>query len=75
MIIRRKKTADSPAPEAVEISVAETQVGGSPINHVAYHEIERIVEGRHHDPHSLLGAHVHNGHVVFRVIKPFAISA
>ncbi len=74
MIIRRKKSADSPAPEPVEITSGDTQAAGSPINAIDYHELERIVDGRHHDPHGILGAHLNNGHAVFRVIKPFAIS-
>jgi 1,4-alpha-glucan branching enzyme len=73
MILRRKKSTETRAPEATEISVAQSR-GESPINSVAPQDIERIVEGRHHDPHSILGAHLNAGHVVFRVIKPFAIS-
>jgi len=41
---------------------------------VDYHDLEAIVEGRHHNPHSILGAHLHDKDVVFRIIKPFAIS-
>ena len=63
MIMRRKKNAESATADA-----------GSPINHVDYSELERIVDGRHHNPHGLLGAHRHNQHIVFRVIKPFATS-
>ncbi|MEY2634958.1 MAG: 1,4-alpha-glucan branching protein GlgB, partial [Actinomycetota bacterium] len=73
MILRRKKSAENLNPEPIEISVAES-VHESPINAVDFHELERIVEGRHHDPHGILGAHLHKGHVVFRTIKPFAIS-
>ena len=73
MIIRRKKNSENTHPEPLEIS-AESAKGKSPINEVPFHELEQIVEARHHNPHGILGAHIHNGHVIFRVVKPFALS-
>ncbi|MEU3314732.1 1,4-alpha-glucan branching enzyme [Streptomyces sp. NPDC048387] len=35
-------------------------------------ERARLLEGRHHDPHGLLGARVQQGGVVFRVLRPYA---
>jgi 1,4-alpha-glucan branching enzyme len=74
MIIRRRAKQGDAHPQPIEITEAASSTAGSPINHIAHHELERIVEGRHHNPHGILGAHLHNGHVVFRVIKPFATS-
>ncbi|MFI1675354.1 1,4-alpha-glucan branching enzyme [Streptomyces sp. NPDC020598] len=34
----------------------------------------RLLEGTHHDPHSVLGAHPAPGGVVFRVLRPYARS-
>ena len=35
-------------------------------------EIERIVAGTHHDPHSILGAHPGSDGFVIRTLRPFA---
>ncbi len=32
-------------------------------------ELDRLVGGAHHDPHSILGAHVHDGAVTIRVLR------
>ncbi|MBY8346186.1 1,4-alpha-glucan branching enzyme, partial [Streptomyces sp. KC 17012] len=37
-------------------------------------ERERLLSGRHHDPHALLGAHPVDGAVVFRALRPYARS-
>src|SRR5512142_624573 len=37
-------------------------------------EIERIVAGQHHDPHSVLGAHPGPDGVVIRALRPLARS-
>ena len=36
------------------------------------HDLQRIVEGRHHDPHSILGPHPYDGAVTVRVLRPWA---
>ncbi|WP_371499249.1 1,4-alpha-glucan branching protein GlgB [Kitasatospora sp. NBC_00374] len=35
-------------------------------------EVDRLVSGGHHDPHSLLGAHPTQGGTAIRVLRPFA---
>ncbi|MGW2396709.1 1,4-alpha-glucan branching enzyme [Kitasatospora sp. NPDC001664] len=35
-------------------------------------EIDRLLSGEHHDPHSLLGAHLTTEGVTIRVLRPFA---
>ncbi|WP_284575550.1 1,4-alpha-glucan branching enzyme [Streptomyces sp. 2P-4] len=35
-------------------------------------ERDRLLQGRHHDPHAVLGAHAQRGGVVFRVLRPYA---
>ncbi len=37
-------------------------------------EIERLVAGRHHDPHSILGAHPGSEGVVVRALRPVGAS-
>ncbi|MFD5420213.1 1,4-alpha-glucan branching enzyme [Streptomyces sp. NPDC127069] len=37
-------------------------------------ERARLLEGRHHDPHALLGARAQRGGVAFRVLRPYAKS-
>ncbi|MBC3993931.1 1,4-alpha-glucan branching enzyme, partial [Streptomyces sp. AC563] len=37
-------------------------------------ERRRLLDGTHHDPHALLGAHPEPGGVRFRVLRPFARS-
>jgi 1,4-alpha-glucan branching enzyme len=35
-------------------------------------DLDRILDGTHHDPHSFLGAHSHNGATVIRALRPGA---
>src|ERR1039457_1781687 len=37
-------------------------------------EIDRVVAGRHHDPHSILGAHPVSGGIAVRALRPLATS-
>jgi hypothetical protein len=37
-------------------------------------EIDRIVAGTHHDPHSVLGAHPAGGGIAVRALRPLATS-
>jgi 1,4-alpha-glucan branching enzyme len=46
----------------------------SPADPVSHAEIDRIVAGTHHDPHSLLGAHPGPGGPVIRALRPLAAS-
>jgi 1,4-alpha-glucan branching enzyme len=41
---------------------------------VSSDEVARLAEGRHGDPHSILGAHPHEGGVTIRTLKPLAES-
>jgi len=41
---------------------------------VSLAEIERVVAGQHHDPHSVLGAHLGPGGVTIRALRPLATS-
>ena len=41
---------------------------------VAEAELARVVDGRHHDPHSILGPHPHDGGVTIRTLRPWATS-
>ena len=41
---------------------------------VGVDELQRLVEGRHHDPHSILGPHPHAGGVTVRTLRPWATS-
>ena len=36
--------------------------------------LDQIVDGKHHDPHSVLGPHQHDGGVTIRVLRPLATS-
>ncbi|MEO5852937.1 MAG: 1,4-alpha-glucan branching protein GlgB [Nocardioides sp.] len=38
------------------------------------HELDLLVDGRHGQPHAILGAHPHDGAVTIRVLKPLASS-
>jgi 1,4-alpha-glucan branching enzyme len=35
-------------------------------------DLERLVSGQHHDPHDILGPHVHDGALTVRTLRPFA---
>ncbi len=37
-------------------------------------ELDRLVDGHHHDPHAVLGPHLHDGAVTLRVLRPWAES-
>src|SRR5580692_12937451 len=41
---------------------------------VSLREIERVVAGQHHDPHSVLGAHLGPHGVTIRALRPLAES-
>src|ERR1700747_585548 len=52
----------SPAPKSPDPKSADVSLG----------EIERIVAGQHHDPHSVLGAHPGPDGVIIRALRPLA---
>src|SRR5262245_52166913 len=37
------------------------------------HELQRLLAGEHHDPHSILGAHEYGNHTVIRTLRPHAV--
>ncbi|MGZ4750379.1 MAG: 1,4-alpha-glucan branching protein GlgB [Oryzihumus sp.] len=39
---------------------------------VSRHELDQVATGVHHDPHTVLGPHVHQGSVTLRVLRPLA---
>ncbi len=41
---------------------------------ISHDEIDRLIAGEHHDPHSVLGAHPGPGHVTIRALRPLAES-
>src|ERR1700760_3600293 len=59
-------TVDGAAPEPAPPQQAAADAG------VNLGEIERIVAGTHHDPHSILGAHPGPDGFVIRTLRPFA---
>jgi 1,4-alpha-glucan branching enzyme len=59
-------TVDGAAPEPAAPQQAAAEAG------VNLGEIERIVAGTHHDPHSILGAHPGPDGFVIRTLRPFA---
>ncbi|HYJ56748.1 MAG TPA: hypothetical protein VEX40_14775, partial [Mycobacterium sp.] len=36
-------------------------------------DLNRLLEGEHHDPHSVLGAHEYGDHTVIRAYRPHAV--
>src|SRR5258707_7096976 len=36
-------------------------------------DLNRLLAGEHHDPHSILGAHEYGDHTVIRVLRPHAV--
>ncbi|MFN8147245.1 MAG: 1,4-alpha-glucan branching enzyme [Candidatus Nanopelagicales bacterium] len=62
------------APAAPSAPAAPPAPKGPQRAPVATHDLDRVVEGRHHDPHSILGPHPHDGGVTVRVLRPWATS-
>ena len=48
-----------------------TQPDVRPVNSA---DLDRLVDGAHHDPHSILGPHFHDSGITFRVLRPLAES-
>ncbi|MFF9121047.1 1,4-alpha-glucan branching enzyme [Streptomyces massasporeus] len=67
-------TGQAPAAEAAAAQVvpAELEVAVSPA--VDAVDRERLLDGTHHAPHSVLGAHPVPGGVAFRALRPYALS-
>ncbi|MFC8196886.1 1,4-alpha-glucan branching enzyme [Streptomyces sp. NPDC057298] len=73
-----------PAPTAAAAAEPDAEAGplvaGEPVGDVRSLAVldrgdrERLLGGAHHDPHSVLGAHSVADGVVFRVLRPYALS-
>ena len=60
-------------PKAAKATKATAPAAPTPAP-VGVDELQRLVEGRHHDPHSVLGPHPHAGGVTVRTLRPWATS-
>ncbi|WP_256839545.1 1,4-alpha-glucan branching protein GlgB [Ornithinimicrobium faecis] len=56
---------------AGEVSETSPKIGEKPL---AEREVELLLRGLHRDPHSLLGAHPHDGGITIRTLRPLAES-
>lgn len=74
----RDETAPTQAsagkPRTPRARTAAPSQGVRPAPPLAGEERARLLEGRHHDPHGVLGAHTVRGGVSFRVLRPYAQS-
>ncbi|CAM5323160.1 1,4-alpha-glucan branching enzyme GlgB OS=Streptomyces alboniger OX=132473 GN=glgB PE=3 SV=1 [Streptomyces alboniger] len=57
------------APPAALVPAAQMPVAASP---VPWEDRVRLLEGTHHDPHGVLGAHPVAGGIAFRALRPYA---
>jgi len=71
-----KKAGTAKAPAAKKAAAAQTPAAGSAPTprSVDNAELDRLVGGAHHDPHSILGAHPGDGGVTVRALRPGASS-
>ncbi|MGV1003959.1 MAG: 1,4-alpha-glucan branching protein GlgB [Candidatus Nanopelagicales bacterium] len=69
-------TEKAPAPEPVAAAVTAPAAPALPAGPakapVETGELDRLVDGAHAGPHSVLGAHPHDGGVTVRVLRPLA---
>ncbi|WP_131748261.1 1,4-alpha-glucan branching protein GlgB [Frankia sp. Cppng1_Ct_nod] len=56
------------------IALADQQGSPPPSLLVEAGELERLVSGSHHDPHSVLGAHPNGGWTIVRALRPDAMT-
>src|SRR5690348_6889292 len=61
-------------PKPADPEAAEPKPTDSKPAELSLGEIERIVAGQHHDPHSVLGAHPGPDGVIIRALRPLATS-
>src|SRR5262249_7856701 len=70
---------DSPEPTssiADNSAVGDSPASGTTNNSALHDEIDQLVSGEYHDPHSILGAHQQpGGPVTIRALRPMATSA
>ncbi|MGW1636587.1 1,4-alpha-glucan branching enzyme [Streptomyces lavendulae] len=77
--VRDKAAPEPPAPAAAPKGARAPRArraapphGVRPAPALAAEERARLLEGRHHDPHAVLGARTQRGGVAFRVLRPYA---
>ncbi|MGH4033690.1 1,4-alpha-glucan branching enzyme [Actinomycetota bacterium Odt1-20B] len=61
----------APAPEAPRVPAQ--QGAAPPVSPVPAADRVRLLRGTHHDPHSVLGAHLTPDGVAFRALRPYAL--
>jgi 1,4-alpha-glucan branching enzyme len=61
----RKRTTASPKPKAAKTAAPSARP-------VPAEALDRLASGDHHDPHSVLGAHIDGGAVTIRALRPDA---
>ncbi|MEU5343925.1 1,4-alpha-glucan branching enzyme [Streptomyces sp. NPDC020766] len=66
--------AEPPVRDAEPVQVAEPVRDVRPLAVLDRGDRERLLGGAHHEPHSVLGAHPVPDGVVFRVLRPYALS-
>jgi 1,4-alpha-glucan branching enzyme len=64
-------TPVAPAPSVPSAPAATSAPARKPVDR---HVLERVASGSFHDPHSVLGAHIHQGALTVRSLRPFAAS-
>jgi 1,4-alpha-glucan branching enzyme len=72
MPAEKKKPARQPAKTSTPPAASPARIP-SPAP-VSSEQLDRLVGGVHHDPHSVLGPHVHDGAVTVRSMRPWASS-
>ncbi|CAB4941080.1 unannotated protein [freshwater metagenome] len=65
----KKKDAKAAAQELRVPRESRADMGPQPVD---ADSLDQLVDGCHHDPHSILGPHVHAGRVTVRVLRPKA---
>ncbi|WP_427165899.1 1,4-alpha-glucan branching enzyme [Streptomyces sp. C1-1] len=74
----RKAAAKRAAPETTSVGTTAGSPTPAPAPEVSAAldagERERLLAGTHHDPHTVLGAHLVPGGVAFRVFRPYALA-
>jgi 1,4-alpha-glucan branching enzyme len=66
-----KTVRNGKVPKAADAPSSEGGLRAGPIP-VGPHELDRLVGGSHHNPHSILGAHPHGDSVTIRTLRPLA---
>jgi 1,4-alpha-glucan branching enzyme len=69
-----EKATDKAIGKAAEkaADLGPSSPSGPSVKPVDTEQLAAVVEGRHHDPHSILGAHPHAGAVTVRTLRPLA---